>query len=311
MKILIGYDGSESADAAIRDLVRAGLPEDVEAVVLTVAEHYVADPADSIWQDSGADFATVPHRVAELVRQSHLVTERGTQGVSELFPHWTVTGETTGTFPVPAILDRSSMWHPDLIVLGSHGRSCIGHLLLGSVSLEVLSHATCPVRIGRSRHVVDISPVRILVGTDGSQDSAHAVDLLAARSWSEGATVSVVAVMDLRQFIPSKDLAPTLLDDLFASENAERDRLQRAVDDACASLRKSGLLVQGEVVDGDPGKVLLDRAEKWGADSIVLGARGVSGLQRFVLGSVSYAVCARAHCSVEVARTAAATDDDR
>ena len=311
MKILIGYDGSDSADAAIKDLVRAGLPDDVEAIVLTVAEQYVADPADAVPQGAGVDIDTVPHRVAELVRQSHLVMERGIKGVSEIFPHWKIEGETTGTFPVPAMLDKASVWHPDLIVLGSHGRSYLGRLLLGSVSLEVLSHATCPVRIGRNRHAVNASPVRIIFGTDGSPDSMRALDLLSERRWGAGSTVRVVSVIDLRQFIPTQDLSPTLLDDLIASESAERDRLHRAVDTACDALRTKGVIVQGEVVDGDPRKVLLETADEWGADCIVLGARGVSGLQRFVLGSVSYAVCARAHCSVEVARTTVGTDRDR
>ena len=54
------------------------------------------------------------------------------------------------------------------------------------------------------------------------------------------------------------------------------------------------------VKEGDPKRVLIEEAEQWGADCIFVGARGLRRLERFLLGSVSTAVAARAHCSVEV-----------
>jgi nucleotide-binding universal stress UspA family protein len=54
--------------------------------------------------------------------------------------------------------------------------------------------------------------------------------------------------------------------------------------------------------EGDPKHVLLDEAEQWGADCLFVGARGLSRIERFLLGSVSAAVAARAQCSVEVVR---------
>jgi nucleotide-binding universal stress UspA family protein len=61
--------------------------------------------------------------------------------------------------------------------------------------------------------------------------------------------------------------------------------------------------VSCEVFEGDPKTVLLTEAERWQADAIVLGSRGLSGMDRFLLGSVSAAVVARAHCSVEIIRS--------
>jgi nucleotide-binding universal stress UspA family protein len=304
MKILIGYDGSDCADDAIDDLVRAGLPDTAEAVILTVAEHYAADPHDPLWKAHGPDTTQpeLPHRVAELIRQSNRVVDRGILKLKEIFPGWEISGETPGTFPVPAILRKAEEWRPDLIVLGSHGRTRLGRFFLGSVSLEILSHAECPVRIGRNRNAVAASPMRIVVGVDGSAESGRAIDLVISRKWIGGSAARVVGVVDIRQFVPGRELPPTLVDELYASESAERERIRRAVDAACSRLRERGLIAEGEVIDGDPRMILVDDAEEWGADSIVIGARGVSGLKRFVLGSVSYAVAARAHCSVEVAR---------
>jgi len=52
----------------------------------------------------------------------------------------------------------------------------------------------------------------------------------------------------------------------------------------------------------EPKRLLLGEAESWGADCIFVGAKGMGRIERFLLGSVSSAVAARAHCSVEVVR---------
>ena len=78
----------------------------------------------------------------------------------------------------------------------------------------------------------------------------------------------------------------------------------QAVDAAAEELRAAGLTVTPQVVGGDPKHVLIDAARQFGADCIFIGAKGHSRLERFLLGSVSTAVAARAHCSVEVVRQA-------
>ena len=67
-------------------------------------------------------------------------------------------------------------------------------------------------------------------------------------------------------------------------------------------LREAGLAAEPFVVEGDPKRVLLHEAERWGADCIFVGAKGHSRRERFLLGSVSAAVAARARCSVEIVR---------
>jgi nucleotide-binding universal stress UspA family protein len=63
-----------------------------------------------------------------------------------------------------------------------------------------------------------------------------------------------------------------------------------------------GLEITTVIKNGHAKEVILDEAEKWGADLIVLGSHGYSGWQRFLLGSVSNAVATHAHCSVEIVR---------
>lgn len=69
---------------------------------------------------------------------------------------------------------QANKYEPDLIVVGSQGRNAVGRLVLGSVSLKVLSEAACSVRVARhtSAKVDDEnSPQRIVIGIDGSPDS--------------------------------------------------------------------------------------------------------------------------------------------
>ena len=81
------------------------------------------------------------------------------------------------------------------------------------------------------------------------------------------------------------------------------EMLEEVVTKAADLLRDSGLNASGEVLEGTPIPILLRESEEWGADSIFVGARGHGFLERFLLGSVSSALAARAHCSVEVVRT--------
>lgn len=71
---------------------------------------------------------------------------------------------------------------------------------------------------------------------------------------------------------------------------------------AASKLRATGLAVSTWVREGNPKQVLVNEAKRWKADCIFVGARGLRGIKRFLLGSVSMAVTARAPCSVEVVR---------
>jgi len=104
MKILIGYDGSECADAAIDDLRRAGLPQKAEAQVLTVAEVWLPppDPSESNSASAGVDSVIAPMyaKARRAVEEAQKAANRGRARVSTLFPSWSVTG--IGTYGSPA-----------------------------------------------------------------------------------------------------------------------------------------------------------------------------------------------------------------
>jgi len=302
---------------AIHDLCRAGLPPECEAVVLTVA-----DVVPSLLDTSGDDGPGLSPQLRGALRHVHGHARRamddarefsrsGQQRVRALFPTWAVTAEAIADSPHWAIARRADELHADLVVVGSHGRSAIGRAVMGSVSQRVLRHAPCSVRVCR-RPVEGkrekAGSVKVLLGLDGSRDSAAAVEALAARRWPSGSEALVVTAVDLRVLlcmIAAGELPPTPPGTAEARPDEPDDvyhglrRLQHRV---AADLRAAGLEPACVLREGEPKRMLVDEAKRWDADCIVLGARGLGRLERVLMGSVAESVAARAHCSVEVIR---------
>jgi nucleotide-binding universal stress UspA family protein len=314
MRLLIGYDGSDCAEAAIHDLRRAGLPEKVEAVVMTCVDLTPHLPASCYQPVDAAALAKEPPiiRNARVLAQAAIAeakstAARGVQRVTTEFPAWTVTTETTPDYSAyRALVLKADKWRPDLVVVGSHGRSAAGRALLGSVSQKVLSHAMCSVRIARFREDAGRlagDPVRLVLGIDGSPDSAAAVSAVADRCWPAGSEVRVVTAIDQRLSLSLAYALPVgMWGRSVSAETDDRRLATQIIESVAKELRRAGLAASPVVVDGDPKHALLREAEKFDADCIFIGAKGHSALDRFLLGSVSAAVAARAHCTVEVVR---------
>ncbi|MCM3903910.1 MAG: universal stress protein [Pyrinomonadaceae bacterium] len=307
MKILIGYDGSESAEAALRDLRRAGLPKDCEAVVMTVADVFQPTPTKEV------DYV-FPMYVPAGVRQAHEhatkavaqardLAEKGKAQVARLFPDWQLRAEACADSPAGALLKRADEWKPDLILVGSHGHTAMGgRLILGSVSQRVLYEARTSVRVARGRVMVDELPVRIVIGMDGSSDSYAVLDEVAARNWPRGSEVRLVVVLDTVMFLTPDPAQPEVVKWFEVGNQSDVDQLTKIFEAAAGKLRKAGLTASVVLTKGNPKLVLVEEAEKWNAESLFVGAKGTRGIDRLLLGSVSATAAARAHCSVEVLR---------
>ena len=146
--------------------------------------------------------------------------------------------------------------------------------------------------------------MKILLATDGSDCSRAAVDSVARRPWPEGSEVKVFSALEL-PYMPTTETW-VFPDSYFKElEAAGKEQAEYAVNQAVDRLKSVGngnLKVTTGITTGAAKDVILDEAENWGADLIVLGSHGYSGWQRFLLGSVSNAVATHAHCSVEIVR---------
>lgn len=146
--------------------------------------------------------------------------------------------------------------------------------------------------------------MKILLATDGSDCSNAAVDAVAERPWPRGSEVKIISAID-PPYAPTTE-AWALPDSYFRElEAAGTEHAETAVNRAAKRLESAGsgeLVITTEVANGYAKDVILDEAERWDADLIVLGSHGYRGWRRFLLGSVSHAVATHARCSVEIVR---------
>ena len=148
--------------------------------------------------------------------------------------------------------------------------------------------------------------MRILLATDGSEQSEAAVDEIARQRFPADSEVRVISVVEPPDF-PSRFPGEGVDMSLYVEiENTARERARAAVEKAAAQLRTAEeshqLNVTTAVLSGSPKGVILEEAEAFDADLIVVGSHGHGILERFLLGSVSQAVALHAKCSVEIVR---------
>lgn len=310
MKVLIGYDGSESADAVFADLKRAGLPSDTEAIVASVGDLLMLDQSIQVGYESvvpsqriASALKKMEEHTAKVIEETTELAKQGKKRVRELFPDWRVRSEVFSGSPAWVLIDAADNFNADLIVVGSKGRSVIGRLFLGSVSKKVATDARCSVRVVRAGFEKDKnSPPRIIIGVDGSPAAEQAIYAVGQRVWQDGTEVRFVAVDDAASpaSIALLPQASAMINSYFQTR---KSRVNAMLEWATEEFKNIGLKTSILREKGDPKTVLLAEAEKWNADSIFVGTRDIkSAFERFRLGSVSTAVVTNANCSVEIVR---------
>ncbi len=315
MRILVGYDGSASADAALEDLRKAGLPRDVEALIVSIGD--VVMPPSSISDEMvarpvtsrlvTAALAQADARAVQALEQTQAFAAQAGDRLRSYFPHWKVQTEGLAGWPSTDLIQKADEWKPDLVVVGSQGRSALGRFILGSVSKKMVTDSHHSVRVARRTVEKDDSgPPRIMIGVDGSPEAEQAVREVGMRVWPRGTEVRIIAVDDGKAPARISRVLPTAAAMIRSSNGKALAASRIMVEWAERELRAIGLQVSTAIVKGDPQRILIEEARKWDADSIFVGSRKFDGtFERFWLGSVSTALVTKAHCSVEVVRSSA------
>lgn len=135
--------------------------------------------------------------------------------------------------------------------------------------------------------------MKILLAIDPPEVSSAAVAEVAKRPWPPRTTVEVLSVVE-----------PSYVWDVPSLVEGLQEAAEATAQSAADGLVSAGLPASAHVLFGDAKAVIIDRARETGADFVILGSRGASGLTRFVLGSVAAAVARFAPCSVEIVRAA-------
>ncbi len=189
----------------------------------------------------------------------------------------------------PVILKRAPK-RDGLLVVGSKGLDAFDRFMLGSVSTNLIHHATCPVLVVKDEAV---SLRRITLATDGSDASANALEFVLTtfqpdRSSGKGRQAPIhVSVIHVMPFIKYPEL---------------KEAGRRLVEQSVQKLVKAGFTAEPMCQLGKPAEEIMKVAAKHHADLIVMGAKGLGAIARFLLGSVSTRVVQHATCSVLVVR---------
>jgi nucleotide-binding universal stress UspA family protein len=295
MKILLAIDSSPASQQVLAEAVARPWPPNTTFLVVSAV-------------DVGR-FAELPALIDDAKRECEKMVKAGAALLAQA--KLPATTEVLMGSPRRVVSQFAAEWGADLIVVGSHNRGAVGRFFLGSVATGILRTATCSVEIVRFPHGASVPsshPMRILVPTDGSACSLVAARSLAIRPWPAGTIFKVLSVEELVTMptpMEASSLAAiypaSLLEELIA---AARTRAQ----DGVAAVRKvlseaaPGARADSLIPTGDPRGVILDTAEAWPADLIILGSHGLRGFDRLLMGSVSESVAVHAHCSVEVIR---------
>lgn len=153
--------------------------------------------------------------------------------------------------------------------------------------------------------------MKILLAIDGSSCSDVAVRNVANKPWPVGSEVKILSVVEpvplpaIESWVPPENYIEAL-------EIAGDDQGRRIVNKAAEQVREAQgdkLRVSTEIVRGHPKHAIIDEADSWGADLVLLGSHGYRGLTRLWLGSVSQAVASHAKCSVGIIRDRDAAQD--
>jgi nucleotide-binding universal stress UspA family protein len=296
MRLLIAYDGIDAIETVLADLGRGGLPESCDALVFSVVDSLIP-PLGGIAPEGLA--AEIPFRqTLEMVEHRREQAKGVADLVQRRFPGWQVRSEACADSPGWGIIRRAEGWNDgwqaDLVVVGATEKSAFGRILLGSVSQQVATYARCSVRIVRPSKNAEPG-VRLLIGADGSANSDATVQVVCSRAWPAGSSAQVIAVLDARMFSAARHWAETEV----ADTRAAAEMIVRRAEE---ELKKHGLKVSAKVLEGKPGAELVKQAGEWGADCLFVGARGLTRIERILLGSVSSTVALRAPCTVEIVR---------
>ncbi len=143
-RILVATDGSATARQAVDEAIRFASEQKAQLrVIHIIDENVIYWSADGVILDS----------VFETLRRSGqaILDEAVALAASAGVRAQTVLQETVGKRVPEVIIAEAIAWPADLLVVGSHGRSGVGHLLLGSVSQAVVRLAPVPVLLVRGR----------------------------------------------------------------------------------------------------------------------------------------------------------------
>ena len=287
--VQLAVDGSEHAMAATQLINDLSLPRNSRVTILGVVP-----PGQSLYESKLR---------AALMQAEKLLGRKAVETESVLL-HGHAAKQ---------LIEYGSEHRPDLMVIGAKGLYATLKILLGGLAQQVVEQARWPVLVTRTPYH---GLRRVLLATDGSQNSRLAAEYLAQFPLPPQAELQVVHAQPLieeaatfaHQMGPIAYLTPSmpLLPDRPAVSHQlelQKQRGRAILAETRGILAAAGHKAKGVILDGDPASQILAYSELRGIDLIVAGSRGLSAIEGWWWGSVSRKLVHYAHSSVLFVRT--------
>lgn len=276
-KILVAVDGSEASKNALKQAFRLAFDEKKWITVLAINPPYQGDLSlvgvsniGEVLQGQGDKILEEAKEIANKEKAS--IKTRLEEGE-----------------PYEKILEVAQEENCELIVMGRRGLSSMERTLMGSVTAKVIGYIH-----GRTLVVPKDTTVgwnNIMVTTDGSKYSEAALNEAINYAKSYGGTLKIVSVVYTNdEFLAN---APDVVDKMI-------DRAKKSLDEAKNRAVQEGVSAETIVREGEPYQVIINLANEYNADTIIMGSHGRTGLKRIFMGSVTSRVIGHAPCPVMV-----------
>ena len=290
-RIQLAVDGSEHAVAATQLIRDLPLPRNSLITILGVVP-----PGQSLYESK--------LRAALMQAEKTLGRKTVETEVVLLYGH-----------AAKQLIEYGSEHRPDLMVIGAKGLYATLKILLGGLAQQVVEQAHWPVLVTRTPYH---GLRRVVLATDGSQNSRLAAEYLAEFPLPHHAEIQVVHAQPLLEEAatfahhmgPIAYLTPSMplqVDRPTLSHQAElqKQRGRAILAETRRILEGGSHKAKGIILDGDPASQILAYSELRGIDLIVAGSRGLSAIEGWWWGSVSRKLVHYAHSSVLFVRTEA------
>lgn len=285
-KVLITTDFSEAAHHAMPHAIEFARRYGAELTVLHVRTLYSDDPANLEYQ-----FLDEESYGKSL--QSNLEEASQPIGKSVRFN----TSIVRNISPAAGIVEYSQENGIDLIVMGTHGRSALGHFFLGSVAEKVVRHADCPVlTVGKKDDYIDRpAHQRILSAFDFSEHSIQAARNALDISRKFGAQLVVFYALE-------QEVHPAFFATWKLSVEHHMDEItsnvKKALTEALGEKALKGVEIEVRIGNDRSDREIRRYCREKDVDLIIMGTHGLSGLDRALLGSTTERVVRIAPCPV-------------
>jgi nucleotide-binding universal stress UspA family protein len=144
MKILLAIDGSPPSQDAVQEVARRPWASPSTVYILSVIQPYTPPVTEIVLASTTRE--EIRQRQTQEAEQ---LTRQARERIAA--PGLSVETVVREGDPRTAIVDAAKEWDADLIVVGSHGRTGIERLMMGSVAQAVVAHADCSVEVVRRR----------------------------------------------------------------------------------------------------------------------------------------------------------------